>query len=1470
MVRLWEQICYGPNQANYLAEVARLHVKKYGPYPNTGNASYPSSDGDTHKRRLEDLLAKVRDTFRPTAVQIHRAPAPPTLINDDDAPPITTQQTRGLIEDLRLIVSKVYAEHEISQAQSRKKSTPIFGVVNGFMGDCTEVAALRLRNFPSSLGHPLSPQFDAAIETHTPGNYQFALRDPSPSPTGPTSHVLPVSVTPSAPLPNTTFLTTMTQDLVSDDSGQITLPDDVSLQSHTFTRDGWAHSSPPSCPIVLPTYPSSRYPPLPLGPPPPTLVPTPRSAPSPMMPLVPPPGHPRPTPPPAVLSQPPLSISFPTGHIAPPPSSYSHDHPLTVPLWLELAWAKANSPEAKAILGPPPPWTEFLALHYPPSGSLATTLTSTTALPLPSVGELSASSHSYGMDAHLGPQPLTRTTARRSTEAFPTQGSGIFRRTDKVSSSRVHRAAPPQISLGAPSLLPVAPISKLRKRKGSGTQPHRQHVSWAPAPKAARLDVQPGISTGRSTSSRDFSTPGDYPNTASFTSTPLAISPDPSPPAPTSAREALYVYLQERDLLMANYPSLNSLTDRLADTPTSSSITREVCIDQQTLGGCPHIASPYHDHPRPLGQHGFIRYYHYNMATLPHRHFPSTEILTTHNTSAFTPPHASMPASAVRDYEEIAEATRFSHIGATRVVNQHARLQPGHFPQFSTHDDSDRTNTLRYEDTIPLHDILRIPLNLLALPSYSSARDRSWAILFRSRILKPPSVPAPFLPPHSHSPHTTYMRHDTDHSILRPFVVRAHPHSHLFNPTLRQSLDSLFTYLNADNNRPDHAAEFLADLVLYRERNSNPFLARLRAEAPLVSIPQTNITGEWPSPESSENSTADRESYPVGLQFLLTALATKHDLRSALPTEMLLPTETLSFHCQRILGEGPHAPVQVSAGIDFLGPPGPTPRAIPYNVDDPRLTPSHRHYMDLQPVQLTEMHNQRRKRYYESRTSACPVPGADDDTVVSAQPHSLPSDFSEDLRAQYQINHDEMNKLPCLDASLFLRRELQYDRANPKTNTLHSSFPKRVSSRHFSHLTPAWLPPQHHDSMEISWAGSPTDSDSQDEADSPHDSASPDADDPPQDTRSEDGEYEEREGDLVSGLTASDGGGPEQNFYPTVGPDGLILFPPGINVSREFYPLTRSWGHFPPYCLLRQVDQRRLTSLLHCLHSRDPTVRIYTQVKLLEDLFAVAPANALSVIREEDYWITPLPPSPTQTKLAKAVTWRSTLDSNEIFRLSHIRLLSPQDPLIVNLQNSTADKLLPQLYAYFDQAALRSQHRNLRPLLRHFGWDVDILPRTQKGVIKWVGITPTTVAYPHSHPTWVAEPPPLTGSPATDTWVPAPGYLLSPTTPTHTPSPPTLNSSPTHTASDVSTFSCTPIPHTPPSHSPGSGGGTIPHPHPGFYRNPVLSSAAPVSSLPCLSVAPQPVTTHRPVIGDATPMAASHDAPASTTPPSQA
>ena len=1444
MGRLLTQICYGPNQAFYLAEVTRLLLWKVGPYAGF--------DREGHQRRLADLMGTVRERFRnpsAPAAPPRKTSNPPPLINDDNAPPITPQQTQGLADELRLIVSKVYAKYDEAQAPHRGKHTPtptpIFEFINGFIGTCPEVTALRLRNFPNSLHQPLTAEFTASIETHIPGNYQFALRCPSSSP--------------------------------SEASGTI-FPDEMSLSSHTFTPEDWAHSPTPSYPPVTLLHPSSTQAPPPMGPPPQP----------PARPLASPTGHPHINPPAAALRQPPLSSDIPFGAVA-PPSRYLNE---PAPLWLELKWAQAHQPEAIATFGQPPSWTDFLALHHPSSRALSTTPAATQVSPYHAAGDLSTPAHPSATGAHPSSQPLTHVHARASLEEFPTRDPSLPHGVLKSTSVRRPDKGP---STTRPPSLAVAPHTKSRKRKGSGAQPqshqprpHRHDGTWYPAPKTARFEVQSGVNTGHSCSSRDFPPPGNYQHTASFTSTPLVISQAPSPPAPTLARQKLYEYLQQRDLVMAQYPSLYTLNDQLADTPTSSRVTREVCIDQQTLGGCPHISSPYHDHPRPSGQQGFIRYYHYNMATLPHRHFPSTDVLLPHTTGAVTPTHETMTVSAVRDYEELTEATRFSHISATRVVNQHSRLQPGHFPQFSTHDDSDKDNTLRYEDTIPPQDVLRIPINLLALPSYSSARDRSWAILFRSRILKPPSVPAPFLPQHLHSPNTTYMRHDTDHAILRPFVVRSHPHSHLFNPTLRQTLDTLFAYLNADKTRPDHAAEFLADILLYRERNSNPFLAHLRAEAPLLAIPHTNITGDWPSPESSDNTTADRESYPVGLQFLLTTLATKHDLRCTLPTDMLLSAETLSFHCQRILNEGPHAPAQVSAGMDFLGTPGPTPRPIPYNVDDPRLKPSHHHYMDLQPIQLTEMYNRRRKRYYEVRTGTCPAHGADDDTVVSAQPDSLPTDYPPALRAQYQINHDAMNKLPPVADSLFKRREQLYDRLHPD-NVLHPSFGKSVSWQAYppEKTKPEWLPPQQPASMDDSQAESPTDSDSQEEAD--YESDSPEAadlwgihpravDNSPRGGALPDDDYQvthpdevhqqtgaDDEGDLVSGLTASDGGGPERTNYPTTGPYVWQTIPEGINVSREFYHLTRSWGHCPPYRFLEQADQRRLTELLNCLHSQGDAIRTHTQVKLLEDLYAVAPANALSLIREEPYWITPRQPyDPIQTRLATAIVWNNPQDIHEdIFRLSHIRLLSPQDPLIVQLKQSTANKLLRKIYHCFDRIALSSTHRSLRPRLRHFGWDIFLDPQTQEGLIRWIGFDHTIVgASARTQPTWIPGPP--------NTWIPTPGRSLSPSTPLHHPPPPTPHSPTTRTAPDTSTFISTTIPHTPSSHPPNSMEGAIPHPPSGFYRNPVLSSVAPVSSLPCQPVAPQSVTTHHPVIGAATTLAGSHDAPASTTPPSQA
>ena len=350
----------------------------------------------------------------------------------------------------------------------------------------------------------------------------------------------------------------------------------------------------------------------------------------------------------------------------------------------------------------------------------------------------------------------------------------------------------------------------------------------------------------------------DLTSTASFHPT-----RDHIPPVdfPTQARESLYTYLASRDRILQAYPPLRELQEFLAAKPTELGITNEICADQQTLGGCPHIAHAFHGHPSPHGQTGRIRYHHYHMQALPHRHSDSAEV---ERTGADT---------GLAAHEELFEATHLSHISARRVVDQHLRLRPCHFPTFQARDDTDRnmpdgTTDPRHEDAMPPDDIFRIPLNLLAMPDVRSARDRHWRITFRSRILVPPQPPVAStrLPLQA----IPVMRYDALPSGGE-FFIRAHPHAHHFSPILRQYLDTLFRFLNNGGPpTPDQSAEWLASFMLYRERNPNPLIARILETAAKDNLPIDHITGMWPSPEASENTTADRETYPIGLRHIIS------------------------------------------------------------------------------------------------------------------------------------------------------------------------------------------------------------------------------------------------------------------------------------------------------------------------------------------------------------------------------------------------------------------------------------------------------------------------------------------------------------------------------------------------------------------------------------------------------------------------
>ena len=778
----------------------------------------------------------------------------------------------------------------------------------------------------------------------------------------------------------------------------------------------------------------------------------------------------------------------------------------------------------------------------------------------------------------------------------------------------------------------------------------------------------------------------DLTSTASFHST-----RDPTPPVdfPTQARESLYTYLASRDRILQAYPPLRELQEFLAAKPTELGITNEICADQQTLGGCPHIAHAFHGHPSPHGQTGRIRYHHYHMQALPHRHSDSAEV---ERTGADT---------GLAAHEELFEATHLSHISARRVVDQHLRLRPCHFPTFQARDDTDRnmpdgTTDPRHEDAMPPDDIFRIPLNLLAMPDVRSARDRHWRITFRSRILVPPQPPVAStrLPLQA----IPVMRYDALPSGWE-FFIRAHPHAHHFSPILRQYLDTLFRFLNNGGPpTPDQSAEWLASFMLYRERNPNPLIARILETAAKDNLPIDHITGMWPSPEASENTTADRETYPIGLRHIISEVTQACEVSGPLPPSMTLTHKDLHLHCMRILREDPITSLSTFLTPNLTRIGLKQPRIIPYDASDPRLSRINKYVLSLDSAGVTEVYHEVRDRFYDAVEAGLEY----EDNFSIQSSLSLPAGFPQSANSFYSVNQKEIRSKDDVKRAQAEHKLIRLHRSNPEVNPL----PARPDYRDPSATKTggSGTTPWYHEAVEFHR----------------HDAESTTGPRPqPHSQQNDDDDPDVR--DSMSEVSEA-----------TLLPFELTVTAEEINRNGGAEHLARSWSVPPPYDQITVAQRALVSDMVTRLYSTDPAIYTTAQVRLLEGLVQADPSHARTLVREQPFWlVSRLPTAGAQLQLAESMeSSDDAFPTHQLYRLASIALRPPDDPVVVSLKNSTARNLYEEILEDFDRAALGSRNRDTQALLQHFGWHAIIDQATGVASLRhestWVAPTPAS------------------------------------------------------------------------------------------------------------------------------------------------
>lgn len=290
-------------------------------------------------------------------------------------------------------------------------------------------------------------------------------------------------------------------------------------------------------------------------------------------------------PPPAQRTHP--SSNHPPLPIGPPPNPWSNIYCQEVILRCPLLPRQDFRKKIRSRLEPGSIWRgPFLtgqilsppvAIHPPGPISSPSTIRPrarlpqrpTSDFPFHAAGGLSAAYHPQCMDAPQGPQPVIHEDARRSSDYCPTRGpsqdlqsqqvlQSVLKPTSFLGTDRVRGSSPknprtdtqhhPEHRRSSTTSQGLRPLP--RKRKGhkeslsrararsDNPRPQREVSAQEPAQKAAQYDIQPGVSTGHSSFSRDSSAHGHPPHPAVFTSTPLAHSCAPSPTAPTSARQA--------------------------------------------------------------------------------------------------------------------------------------------------------------------------------------------------------------------------------------------------------------------------------------------------------------------------------------------------------------------------------------------------------------------------------------------------------------------------------------------------------------------------------------------------------------------------------------------------------------------------------------------------------------------------------------------------------------------------------------------------------------------------------------------------------------------------------------------------------------------------------------------------------------------------------------------------------------------
>jgi len=802
----------------------------------------------------------------------------------------------------------------------------------------------------------------------------------------------------------------------------------------------------------------------------------------------------------------------------------------------------------------------------------------------------------------------------------------------------------------------------------------------------------------------------DPPSTASFHST-----RDPIPPVsfPTQARESLYTYLASRDRILQAYPPLRTLQELLAAKPTELGITNEICADQQTVGGCPHIANAFHGHPSPHGQTGRVRYYHYQMQALPHRHSDSAEV---ERTGADT---------GLAAHEELFEATHLSHVNARRVVDQHQRLRPCHFPTFHARDDTDRNmpdgaTVPRHEDAMPPDDIFRIPLNLLAMPDVRSARDRHWRITFRSRILVPPQPPVASirLPLHK----IPAMRYDAALPTGWDFFIRAHPHAHHFSPILRQYLDTLFRFLNNGGvPTPDQSAEWLASFMLYRERNPNPLVARVLETAEQQNLSSAHITGMWPSPEASANTTADRETYPIGLQLIISKLTQACGVSGPLPPYMTLTSDDLHFHCMRILREDPITSLSTFSTPNLTRIDLAQPRRIPFDESDPRLTLLNKHVLNLDAEGVTGVYDEIRDRFYATMDA-----GLDYEDAFSIQSSlSLPPGFPQSANSFYGVNQRAIRTSSNVQRAQTEHRLIKLFRSDPSSHPLPprpSADSNRFASAPLDNTMSADMD-VHRDPPPSKTGGSDTTLWYHDDAFPRHGARSTTG--PSNQPHFQQGDDDPDTRDSMSEVSEA-----------TILPLELTVTAEEITRNGGAEHLARSWSVPPPYNEITVAQRAQVSDMITRLYSLDPATYTEAQVSLLEGLVQTDPTTALTLVREQPFWcVSRLPTAGAQLQLAESMASSDdALPTHQLYRLASLALRPPDDPIVVRLKNSTASTLYHDICRDFDRAALGSRDRDTPALLQHFGWHAIIDRATGVASLRhastYVAPTPTSAPQP--------------------------------------------------------------------------------------------------------------------------------------------